>query len=145
MLLIGGVSGGAIAVAHLTITTNQLTEVDALMGIMYSKESNDDHSHITIMKTEDVVIYSDTTDIVDMTNDELMNLTEILLNDGDVKFQIKGYARSKDNTQIGLLVQGGTIIYDNQGLESATGDAKVLLDLAYCVENTEDEYDGIRQ
>jgi len=51
VLLIGGVSGGTIAVAHLTITTNQLTEVDALMGIMYSKESNDDHSHITIMKT----------------------------------------------------------------------------------------------
>jgi len=144
VLLIGGVSGASIAVAHLT-TSNQLAEVDAHTGIMYSKESNEDHSHVTTMKTEDVVIYSDTTNIVDMTNDELMNLKEILLTDGDVKFQIKGYARSKDNSQIGLLVQGGTIIYDNQGLASATGDAKVLLELAYgtvVVENDED--DGFR-
>jgi len=133
VLLIGGISGASIAVAHLTVN-NQLTEVDALTGIMYSKESNDDHSHKTTMKTEDVLIYSDTTNIIDMTNDQLMVLKEIILVDGDIKFQIKGYARSKDNTQIGLLVQGGTIIYETEGLATATGDAKVLLDLAYGVQ-----------
>jgi len=142
VLLIGGISGASIAVAHLTVN-NQLTEVDALTGIMYSKESNDDHSHLTTMKTEDVLIYSDTTNIIDMTNDQLRVLKEIILVDGDIKFQIKGYARSKDNTQIGLLVQGGTIIYENEGLASATGDAKVLLDLAYGVE--EDLFNARRQ
>jgi len=136
-LLIGGVSGASIAIAHLT-TNNQLTEVDALTGIMYSKESDNDHSHLTTMKTEDVVIYSDTTNIIDMSNEELKTLKEIILTDGDVKFQIKGYARGKDNTQIGLLVQGGTIIYDTEGLASATGDARILLDLAYGVQEDED-------
>jgi len=136
-LLIGGVSGASIAISHLT-TNSQLTEVDALTGIMYSKESDNDHSHLTTMKTEDVVFYSDTTNIIDMTNEELKTLKEIILTDGDVKFQIKGYARGKDNTQIGLLVQGGTIIYDTEGLASATGDARILLDLAYGVQEDED-------
>ena len=39
--------------------------------------------------------------------------------------------RAKDNTEIGLLVERGTIIYDIDGSASATGDAKILLDLAY--------------
>jgi len=127
--LVGCVFGATIAIARLS----KQTEIDSITGIMYSKESNSDHSHLTTMKTEDVVIYSDMTDtsILDMTNEKLKTLKEILLPNGDVKFQVKGYARSKDNTQIGLLVQGGTIIYDKEGLASATGDAKILLDLAY--------------
>jgi len=130
MLLVGCVFGASIAIARLT----KEIEIDSLTGIMYSKESNNsDHSHQTTMKTEDVVIYSnmDTNTIINMTNEELKTLKEILLPKGDVKFQIQGYARGKDNTEIGLLVQGGTIIYDNEGLASATGDAKILLDLAY--------------
>jgi len=130
MLLVGCLIGATIAIARLT----KQTEIDSITGIMYSKESNSDHSHQTTMKTEDVVIYSDNTNIMDMTNEELMTLKEILLPNSNVKFQVKGYARGKDNTEIGLLVQGGTIIYDNEGLASATGDAKILLDLAYGVQ-----------
>jgi hypothetical protein len=53
---------------------------------MYSKQSNGDHTHQTTFKTEDVVIYSDTTKIMDMSNDELKTLKKILLTNGDVKF-----------------------------------------------------------
>merc|ERR1711957_292136 len=75
-------------------------------------------------KTEDVVIYSNSRNIADMTNDELRLLKEILLTTGDVKFQIKGYARGKDGEEVKLLVEGGTITYDVEGIASATGDAK---------------------
>ena len=37
-----------------------------------------------------------------------------------------------------MLVEGGTIIYDIDGSASATGDAKILLDLAY-----DEEQEGV--
>jgi len=143
MLLVGCVFGATIAIARLT----KQTDIDSITGIMYSKESNSDHSHQTTMKTEDVVIYSDITNMMDMTNEELKTLKEVLLPNDDVKFQINGYARGRDNTEIGLFVQGGTIIYDNEGLASATGDAKILLDLAYgsVQEGQEEDGSGLRR
>jgi hypothetical protein len=125
LLLIGCVFGATIAAARLTNDT----EVDSATGIMYAKGG----SHET-MKTEDVIIYSDSVDVVDMSNDELNQLKVILLEDGDVKFTVKGFARplsSTDSTEVKLLVEGGTITYDNAGIVSSTGDAKELLDYAY--------------
>jgi len=61
------------------------------------------------------------------------------LTTGDVKFQIKGYARSKDAEEVKLLVQGGTITYDLEGIASATGDAEELLDFAYYGDDVEEE------
>merc|ERR1712166_731061 len=94
------------------------------------------------MKTEDVVIYNRTTKIAEMTNDELRVLKEILLMSGDLKFQVKGYARGSvanggDGKQVKLLVEGGTITYDLEGVVSATGDAQELLDFAYSVEDVD--------
>lgn len=126
-VLVGIVFAASITAVRLT----KETEIDSVNGISYAKASHTDHSHHTTVKTEDVVIYSDTTRIIDMSNTELQNLKEILLYDDAVKFQIKGYARSANDDEIGLLVEGGTIVYDNDGLKTATGDAQALLDLAY--------------
>ena len=129
VLSAGCIFGATIAAARLA----KDTEVDSASGIMYAKGS-----HKT-MKTEDVMIYSSATNtIIDMSNEELNVLKVILLTDGDVKFQIKGYARSMntdndDDQQVKLLVEGGTITYDNAGIVSATGDAQELLEFAYGV------------
>ena len=42
-----------------------------------------------------------------------------------------GYVCTKDNTEIGLLVEGGTVIFDMDSLASATSNFSFLLDLAY--------------
>ncbi|OEU18068.1 hypothetical protein FRACYDRAFT_238501 [Fragilariopsis cylindrus CCMP1102] len=130
VLSAGCIFGATIAAARLA----KDTEVDSASGIMYAKGS-----HKT-MKTEDVMIYSSATNtIIDMSNDELNVLKVILLTDGNVKFQIKGYARSMntdnddDDQRVKLLVEGGTITYDNAGIVSATGDAQELLEFAYGV------------
>jgi len=139
VLLIACVFGASIAAARLA----KDTEVDPSNGIMYAKGGNHE-----VLKTEDVIIYSNTTNIADMSNAELNLLKVILLSGGDVKFQIKGYARSvsmdtdtdtNDDQQVKLLVEGGTITYDNAGIASATGDAQELLEFAYGVNtNTTD-------
>ena len=130
VLLVACVFGASIAAARLS----KDTDVDSLTGIMYAKSSNSDEARSTIMKTEAVVFQSvsvSSTTIMEKSNTQLKDLKEIFLADNDVKFQIKGYARAKDNTYITLLVEGGTIVFDINGLASATGNAKILLDSAF--------------
>ena len=45
--------------------------------------------------------------------------------------RVVGYVCTKDNTEIGLLVEGGTVIFDMDSLASATSNFNFLLDLAY--------------
>jgi len=130
VLLVACVFGASIAAARLS----KDTDVDSLTGIMYAKSSNGDETHSTIMKTEAVVFQSvsvSSNTIMEKSNTQLKTLKEILLAGNDDKFQIKGYARAKDGTYITLLVEGGTIVFDINGLASATGDAKILLDSAF--------------
>merc|ERR1712238_70192 len=86
--------------------------------------------------------------IADVTNAQLDHLTAILPGTSDVKFLVKGYARSGAGTGTGtgtgstvgddeerevtLLVEGGTITYDAQGvIIEASGNAEKLLTFAY--------------
>merc|ERR1711865_831061 len=86
--------------------------------------------------------------IADMTNAQLDLLTAILPGTSGVKFQVKGYARSgagtgtgttmdaaaaaADEREVKLLVEGGTITYDSQGvITEASGNAEKLLTFAY--------------
>merc|ERR1711865_827481 len=85
--------------------------------------------------------------IADMTNAQLDLLTAILPGTSGVKFQVKGYARSgagtgttvdaaaaddDDEREVKLLVEGGTITYDSQGvITEASGNAETLLTFAY--------------
>ena len=123
LLLTGCVFGATIAAARLA----KKKTIDASSGIMYAKGS------CNTIKTEDVNLNMENSNIALMTNDELDNLKQILLMEGDVKFQIKGYARAPNGLEaVKLLVEGGTITYDSTGLiADATGDAKELLEFAF--------------
>ena len=95
--------------------------------------------------------------IADMTNAELMNLKEVVLSKGDIKFNVKGYARKfesdsssartsgeQQQTQsstsqevVVLLVEGGTLTFDSiNGIDisKATGDALYLLQVAFVID-----------
>ena len=49
-----------------------------------------------------------------------------------LKFKSQGYVCAKDNTEISLLVEGGTVIFDMDSLaSSATSNFNFLLNLAY--------------
>lgn len=121
-LLTGGVFGASIVAARLS---KDIT-VDPLSGIAYAKGSE------SPMQTEAVIIYSnDSTNIVDKTNGELIALKQIILGDGAVKFEVKGYARSPETNQVGLIVEGGSLLFGEEGIVSATGVAEAMLALAF--------------
>merc|ERR1719162_1289699 len=130
-----------VCVAASSITAVRLvqeTKIDPISGIMYVNVGGGAHSSSggsssssTIMKTGAVEFYSNTTSVAQMTNDELDTLKAILPGNGDVKFQVKGYARNNKNDEVQVLVEGGTITYDSAGIRDATGTAKVLLTFAY--------------
>merc|ERR1712194_637630 len=137
MLLISCTVASPIAAVRLVNDT----EIDPVSGIMYVKQGRGGnaaaHRSRTIMKTEAVEIYSNATIVANMSNDELDILKAILPgNNGNVKFQVKGYARNRNNgttndEEIMVLVEGGTVTYDREGITDATGNAKVLLTFAY--------------
>jgi len=122
-----------VCVFASTLTAARLvkdTTLDPISGIMYAKGGN---AH-KIMKTEAVAIYSNsTTTLSQMNNADLDLLKAILPGTGDMKFQVKGYARKADSEEeVQILVEGGgTITYDRKGITAATGNAKVLLAFAY--------------
>jgi len=111
------------------------TTVDAETGIMYSNTGGAGAEHSSVMKV-DGAEFRRNIGIADMTNAQLNILKAILPGTSDVKFQVKGYARGsvddENNNQVKLLVEGGTITYDSQGIiKEASGNAEKLLTFAY--------------
>merc|ERR1719157_497905 len=123
VFLVAALFGASIAAARLA----KDTEVDPLSGIAYAKGSA--HS---IMKTEEAKFVHDIR-VAKLSNKELDGLKGIIMTSGDVKFQVKGYARSGtiNGNQVMILVEGGTITYDTEGIMDASGDAERLLTFAY--------------
>jgi len=122
VLLVAALFGASITAARLAKDTN----IDPVTGIMYAKDSH------SIMKTEEAK-FRRAMNFALLSNQELDNLINFRLTQGDVKFQVKGYARSGDAAvkEVMLLVDGGTITYDPEGIIDATGDAERLLTFAY--------------
>jgi len=136
----------SIAAARLAMDTS----VDAATGIMYAKTGGGGNgaaaaAHSSVMKVQGAE-FRRKIGIADMTNAQLDHLTAILPGTSDVKFLVKGYARSGAGTGTGtgttvdddeerevtLLVEGGTITYDAQGvIKEASGNAEKLLTFAY--------------
>jgi len=111
------------------------TTVDAETGIMYSHTGGGGAAHSSVMKV-DGAEFRRNIGIADMTNAQLNILKAILPGTSDVKFQVKGYARGsvddENNNEVKLLVEGGTITYDSQGIiKEASGNAEKLLTFAY--------------
>jgi len=111
------------------------TTVDAETGIMYSHTGGGGAAHSSVMKVDGAEFHR-IIGIADMTNAQLNILKAILPGTSDVKFQVKGYARGsvddENNNEVKLLVEGGTITYDSQGIiKEASGNAEKLLTFAY--------------
>jgi len=121
LLLTGCVFGASIAAARLSKDTS----VDSVSGILYAKGSD------VPIKMEPVSIHKDGVNIFEMTTEELDALNEIVLDNGSIKFHVKGYVILLENNQVGLIVEGGLLIYGEEGLVSATGIAETVLNLAY--------------
>jgi len=125
VVLVAALFGASIAAARLAKDTS----IDPVTGIMYAKDSD------SIMKTEEAK-FRRSMNFALLSNQELDNLIDFRLTGGDVKFQVKGYARSTGDDaaavkEVMLLVEGGTITYDPEGIIDATGDAERLLTFAY--------------
>ena len=84
----------------------------------------------TTVKTEPVEIRKNGVTIVDMTNEELKVLKHVILDGGSIEFAVRGYARSVENNQVGLIVEGGSLFFGEEGLVNATGVADTMLTLA---------------
>jgi len=129
VFLVAALFGASIAAARLA----KDTEMDPLTGVMYAKGD----AHSVIMKTSPATFIHQET-IALMTNEELDGLKAIIMTSGDVKFQVKGYSRSGttdmndgNDNQVMVVVEGGTITYDSQGIMDASGDAERLLTFTY--------------
>jgi len=70
------------------------------------------------------------TQIFDMTNQELLAMKELILMDGAIQFNVKGYSKSHSGDKVIMIVEGGTITFDEEGILDATDTAKMLLDNA---------------
>jgi len=109
-----------------SITATRLskdTTVDPVSGIMYQKGSD------SPIQTEPVAIRNEEVTINELETHELDVLQEISLADGLIKFHVAGYAKSLPKNQVTLLVDGGSLIYGEEGLVSATGMAETMFNL----------------
>merc|ERR1712161_65435 len=130
VVLVAALFGASIAAARLAKDTS----IDPVTGIMYAKDSN------TMMKTEQAKFHR-AMNFALLSNKELDHLMEISMTKGDVKFEVKGYARTGDSAvdEVMFLVDGGTITFDPKGITDTTGDAERLLTFAYGNFTTEED------
>jgi len=121
-LLIASMFGVSSAAARMAKDTN----IDD-NGTLYNKNSGKN------VKMSEATAWSSKMNIVNMTASELLDLKQIVMLDGKVNFAVKGYAVTPSGDEVMLLVEGGTVIYDNAGIVNATGSARNLLDIAFGV------------
>jgi len=133
-LLTGCVFGASITAARLS----KDTAVDPVNGIMFAKDSD------RPIQTEAVAIRNDGVIVNDMNTNELDALDEISLDNGSMKFQVKGYAKSVEKNQVALLVEGGSLIYGQEGLVAATGMAETMFNVVY-PDDTVSVEEGVRR
>ena len=129
VLLIACIFGATITAARLSKDVN----VNPTNGFAYVKGSTTE-----VMKTEDAVIYSNSMGVAEMPNGNLIVLKEVILAEGDVRFMVKGHARDMLTGNVLLLVDGGTLTYDSNGIVDASGVARTLLEAAF----GSDAFDG---
>lgn len=127
LLLVGAVFASSIAAANLSKDSNLDSH-----GRLYGKSTG------SVVQTSEAVIWSAEKNIVGMTNRELVNLKSVALFDGDLHFHVKGFARSAGGKKVVLLVEGGTITYDKDGMaEEASGDALSLMSIAFGINDND--------
>jgi len=121
VLLIVSIFGASMVAIVLT----QDITVDHDNGFAYVKGSLD------VMKTSEAIIFEEGISIADMSNDELVDLKMLNLDDGNIRFDIKGFARNKYDDTIILLTEGGSLTYNFEGIIDSTGQARALLEAVF--------------
>ena len=110
-LLIAANIGISVAVARLTrqLNVNPITGMATIPG-----------SDNVVMKTSTALYIDEDVSVHTVSVDFLLALKTIEFNDGNISFDVKGYARMSDETI--FLVEGGSLIFDINGLKNVTGD-----------------------
>lgn len=110
-------------------------------GVILSKDFViDENGFATIdggsetMKTEEAITISKGRKIGLMSNQELMGLKYVTINRENLKFYVQGHARDEINGHVTLLVNGGTITYDDTYIVDATGEAKRMIETSMGLE-----------
>lgn len=126
ILLIASIFGVSLVAARLSKDTTVSN-----FGVMLDKNSN------LPVKTSSATEYQDEMNtglrVIDMNPLQLMNLKQIVMFGGELFFEVKGHVRAPAGDKVIILVEGGTITYDGQGILDATGDARYMLDVAFGV------------
>jgi len=110
-VLIAANIGTSLAIARLTRQLN----VDPVTGMATISGSDD-----VVMKTSAAIYKDKDISFHTVSVDYLSALKTIEFNDGNISFDVKGYARM--STETIFLVQGGSLIFDIDGLKNVTGD-----------------------
>jgi len=108
--------GTSVAVARLTRQIN----VDPVTG-MASIAGSDD----VVMKTSTALFKEKGVNFHIVPIDYLSSVKTVEFADGDLSFDVKGYARMSNETI--LLVEGGTLSFDIIGFKNITGDGLTRL------------------
>lgn len=133
-LLIGAMFAVSITAAYLAKDT-----------MISSNGSLVDKKTKATVQTTEAMLWSSETDIVDMTSLQLLHLKTLVLLDNGIKFDVTGYAKAPNDDKVILMVNGGTITWENEGITDATGDARYLLDAVFGVEDESDASSGGRK
>jgi len=121
VLLIAAIFASSVAAA----TLSKDFKVDHANGFAYVKGSHD------IMSTSEAIVWEQGTPIADMSNDELAELSMLLINDGNIRFDIRGFARNTNDDTIILMTEGGTLTYNFEGIIYSTGQARAMLEAVF--------------
>ena len=95
-------------------------------GFAYVKGSNSD-----VVKTSEAIVFQTGMNIGEMSDEQLSHIREINLEEGSLRFMVKGHARDPLNDWVILIVEGGTLSFDTEGIVDARGDAEYILEIVY--------------
>lgn len=125
-VLIAGIFGATIAGAILS--KDFVVNAD---GYAMAKNSN------TLMQTTEAIYFERDVNVGQMTNEQLAHLEYITINKGNLKYYVKGHARDRLLDRVLILVEGGSITYDERSIVDATGDARLMLENSMGLEEFE--------
>jgi len=115
-ILIAANIGTSVAVARLTRQLN----VDPITGMTTIAGSDD-----VVMKTSTAIYQEEDVSFHTVSVDYLSAVETVEFADGAISFDVKGFARMSNATI--LLVEGGSLIFDINGLKNITGDKLTLM------------------
>ena len=123
LLLVACIFGATTTAARLS----QDLVINRENGFAYVKGNGNSD----ILKTGEAVIFEEGASVGRMSDEQLINLREIILEEGSIRFQVRGHVRDSKTDDVILMVEGGTITFDEEGVYDARGDARYVLETVY--------------